>query len=88
VGEGSGVIILIANFIFKRLGGDAFSQLPSAVIGTVDQWLNRLQNRDRRFMLSITTVGVGLRKSAQPSVSVFSNLLNRHRKSVKTDGFL
>jgi hypothetical protein len=52
------------------------------------QWLNRLQNQDRRFMLSFTTVGVGLRKSAHPSVSVFSNLLNRHRKSIKTDGFL
>jgi hypothetical protein len=52
------------------------------------QWLNRLQNRDRRFMLSFTTVGVGLRKSAQPSVSVYSNLRNRHRKSAKTDGFL
>jgi hypothetical protein len=47
-----------------------------------------LPNRDRRFMLSFTTVGVGLGISAQPSVSVFSNLLNQHRKSVKTDGFL
>jgi hypothetical protein len=38
------------------------------------QWLNRLQNRDRRlFMLSFTTVVVGFRKFAQPS---------------STDGFL
>jgi hypothetical protein len=36
------------------------------------QWLNRLQNRDRRFMLSFTTFDVGLRKSARPSVSVYS----------------
>jgi hypothetical protein len=52
------------------------------------QWLDRLQNRDRRFMLSFTTVGVGLCKSAQRPVSVFLDLLNRHQKSVKTDGFL
>jgi hypothetical protein len=52
------------------------------------QWLNRLQNRDRWFTLSFTTVGVGLRKSARPSASVYSNLLNRHRKYVKTAGFL
>jgi hypothetical protein len=56
-------------------GGHLAVATPTSRGHECDQWLNRLQNQDRRFMLSFTTVGVGLRKVTQRSVSVYANLL-------------
>jgi hypothetical protein len=82
------VFYFLLSAVFFAIYGSAQGSSACAAVWQCSQWLNRLQNRDRRFMLSFTTVGVGLCKFAQPSVSVYANLLNRHRKSVKTDGFL